>query len=380
MLIGTLLVLMALFLAYANGANDNFKGVATLYGCNAVSYKSAITLATIATFAGSVSSIFVAAALVKVFSGKGVVPDHVAASTTFLAAVAAGAAGTVMLATMLGFPISTTHGLIGGIVGAGFIATGGDLNLKVLGSSFLAPLLGAPLLAICLTAPLFIGLTWLKKRLAINRKTCVCIGAAQVVPVYAALSSHPALRPAIALETNADPGILISAETDCLVRSHGQLFVAPLQRLIDCAHGASAATVSFARGVNDTPKMVALLAVLQAFDVQFSLLAISVAIAIGGLLSAKRVANTMSKRISHMDDASALAANLVTAVLVIGASPMGLPVSTTHVSVGAVTGVGLINGTADTKVISSILLSWLITLPVAATLGGAVYAVAQYFV
>ena len=158
MLILTLLALMTLFLAYSNGANDNFKGVATLYGSNAVSYKNAITLATIATFAGSVSSIFVAAALVKVFSGRGVVPDHVAASATFLTAVAAGAGGTVMLATIMGFPISTTHGLTGGIIGAGLIAVGTEINFKVLGASFFAPLLLSPLLAIGLTALLYRGL------------------------------------------------------------------------------------------------------------------------------------------------------------------------------------------------------------------------------
>ena len=70
MLVG-LLVFMALFVAYANGANDNFKGVATLYGSGTTSFKAALWIGTLATFAGSVSSVFLAETLVKAFSGKG---------------------------------------------------------------------------------------------------------------------------------------------------------------------------------------------------------------------------------------------------------------------------------------------------------------------
>jgi PiT family inorganic phosphate transporter len=88
-----------------------------------------------------------------------------------------------------------------------------------------------------------------------------------------------------------------------------------------------------------------------------------------------RVAETMSKKISRMNDGQALTANLVTSLLVIGASRLGMPVSTTHVSVGAITGVGLVNGTADRSVLSAILMSWLLTLPVAALSAGlAAYA------
>jgi PiT family inorganic phosphate transporter len=149
-----LLVLITLFVAYANGANDNFKGVATLYGAGVVDYKKALMIATIATFAGCLASVYIAEGLVKAFSGKGLVPDTLAASPIFLLAVATGAGATVMLATWLGFPISTTHGLTGALVGAGFIAAGNDLNLAVLGSAFFLPLLLSPLIAILLTMPL----------------------------------------------------------------------------------------------------------------------------------------------------------------------------------------------------------------------------------
>ena len=103
------------FLAYSNGSNDNFKGVASLYGCRAASYRTAITWATMTTFAGSIASIFLAQALLKRFSGKGLVPETLVGSEQFLLAVALGAAITVILATLLGFPISTTHGITGAL-------------------------------------------------------------------------------------------------------------------------------------------------------------------------------------------------------------------------------------------------------------------------
>jgi inorganic phosphate transporter, PiT family len=77
MRITVLLFTAVVFLAYSNGANDNFKGVATLYGSNTASYKTTIT---IATLAGAVASAFFADALVKAFSGKGLVPDAIAAT------------------------------------------------------------------------------------------------------------------------------------------------------------------------------------------------------------------------------------------------------------------------------------------------------------
>src|SRR3972149_5989524 len=115
MLATTVLFLTTLFVAYANGANDNFKGVATLFGSDTASYQGAIALATVTTFAGALCSLYLAEALVHAFSGKGLVPDVVAASPDFLLAVAAGAGVTVILATLLGLPISTTHALTGGL-------------------------------------------------------------------------------------------------------------------------------------------------------------------------------------------------------------------------------------------------------------------------
>ena len=183
MLIAALLFLATLFVAYANGANDNFKGVATLFGSNTATYRGAIALATAATFAGALCSVYLAEALVHAFSGKGLVPDDIAASPDFLLAVALGAGVTVVLATALGLPVSTTHALTGGLAGAGLLAAGPLLNLGHLGSGFFLPLLLGPALAVLLTIPLYRGSGALASRLGIQRESCVCIGAGQFVPV-----------------------------------------------------------------------------------------------------------------------------------------------------------------------------------------------------
>lgn len=116
-----LLFLATCFLAYSNGANDNFKGVASLFGSRTTGYRAAISWATITTGAGSIAAIFVAQSLLKTFSGKGLVPDVLTTQPEFLFSVALGAGATVILATLLGFPISTTHGLTGALVGAGAV-------------------------------------------------------------------------------------------------------------------------------------------------------------------------------------------------------------------------------------------------------------------
>src|SRR3989338_4693404 len=107
-----LLVVVA-FLAYANGANDTFKGVATLFCSRTTGYRRALWWATGTTFAGSCAALLWSGGLVTAFSGKGLVPDALAQDPSFLLAVGLGDALTVMLAALMGLPISTTHALTG---------------------------------------------------------------------------------------------------------------------------------------------------------------------------------------------------------------------------------------------------------------------------
>ncbi len=366
-----LLVLATLFVAYANGANDNFKGVATLYGSGTTSFRLALAIGTIATLAGSISSVFLADALVKAFSGKGLVPDQIAGSPDFLLAVAIGAAATVMLATVVGFPISTTHALTGALVGAGFVAAGSTMNVSALGKTFFLPLLLSPLLSLLLTMPLYKLAHETVNRTGLLRESCLCIGPNQFVPVTALSvdGSGQLLSPLV----GGGIGATIGTTEQCVQKYGGSYFGVHAQSVVDSIHYTSGIAVSFARGLNDTPKIVALLLVIQAFRIEISMLGIALAMAAGGILNARKVAETMSKKISRMNDGQALTANLVTAFMVIGASRLGVPVSTTHVSVGSISGVGIINGTADRSVIGAILLSWVLTLPIAAAIASMVF-------
>src|SRR5437867_1691744 len=135
-----LLLLAVLALAYANGANDNFKGVATLFGSGTCTYRTALAWATVTTLAGSLLALVLADGLVSAFKGKGLVPDAVTTQPTFLMAVACGAALTILVATYAGLPVSTTHALTGGLVGAGVFAAPGEVRFAALGQSFLLPL------------------------------------------------------------------------------------------------------------------------------------------------------------------------------------------------------------------------------------------------
>ncbi|MEP0871997.1 anion permease [Trichocoleus desertorum AS-A10] len=361
------LFLATCFLAYSNGANDNFKGVATLFGSKTTSYKVAIAWATLTTFLGSICSIFLAATLLKNFSGKGLVPDAIASAADFHLSVALGAGITVILATFTGFPISTTHGLTGALVGAGLVAIGSQVNFGALGSSFLLPLLVSPVLAIVLGSLLYGLFRTLRVTLGIKKEWCLCVGETQqVIPI-----PQPDATNLLKCVTTTD--IAVDSLDRCTQRYTGKFLGVRSQQLINALHFVSAGTVSFARGLNDTPKIVSLLLVGQAFSVQWGMLAVGLGMAIGGLINAKKVAITMSQKITNMNAGQGFSANLVTAALVIAASRYGLPVSTTHVSVGSIFGGGLISRQANWQVFYQILLSWILTLPIAASISAGSY-------
>jgi PiT family inorganic phosphate transporter len=372
-----LLFFATIFLAYWNGANDNFKGVATLYGSRTVNYKTAITIATIATFAGSVCAIFLAQGLVASFSGKGLVPQSTAGAVDFLMAVGFGAAFTVLLATRFGFPISTTHSLVGGLLGAGLMAVGGDVNFSRLGGAFFIPLLVSPFIALILGGAAYWIFTRTRQSLNISKESCICIGERrEYVPVTSLTNNNTgnvATTMIRATHPTTSLDIVMAENNECMDIYTDRVWGLSMQKVLDIGHGVSAATVSFARGLNDTPKIAGLLVAVQAFDVQWGMVAIAVGMSIGGLLNARRVAETISNKITELNHGQGFSANLVTGLLVIFASNLGVPVSTTHVSVGSIFGIGMVTGKRHNRVIVSILLSWLITLPVAVMFSSLTY-------
>ncbi len=297
-------------LAFTNGANDNFKGVATLWGGGDLSYRQAWWVANGATLIGALLAVILGASVAKTFSGKGVVTPDILESCTFALAFAAGAAGTVVLATFLRYPISTTHSILGSLAGAGVALAAKDVNLMPLVNKGAIPLLLSPAIAATATFVLW------KLRSVVFKSNEVGAGP------------HPAGR---------------------------------------YAHILSGTAVCFSRAVNDTPK-IASIALLGAgtgmtdFTVYAS---IAIIMTIGGMLFVRRIAEVMSRQITDMNAAEGLTGNLVTAFLVIFASKMGLAVSTTHVSVGALFGIGAVTGKGHKKKIIEVLLSWVLTLPIA---------------
>src|SRR5947209_1739467 len=172
------IALAILFLAYSNVANDNFKGVATLYGSGTCSYWQALIWATLTTLGGSLLALMLAGGLVESFKGKGLVPDAVTEQPAFVLAVGLSAALTVLVATWTGLPVSTTHALTGGLLGAGLLAAAGEVHRSALGGSFVLPLVIGPIVALLLTVAVYPLLRWARRRSGVTSRTCVCIGTA----------------------------------------------------------------------------------------------------------------------------------------------------------------------------------------------------------
>jgi inorganic phosphate transporter, PiT family len=349
------LIGMALFLAFNNGANDNFKGFATVWGSETLSYKQALTLATLATLAGSVASWFLADSLVQQFSGRGLVPNVVVSAPSFVLSVASAAALTVFLATRFGFPISTTHALIGGLLGAGLGQAAGDVDFSKLVNTFFMPLLLSPILAAALGAAIY---RLLPKRSVAQDCICVVPGSAGLVQIA---SSGVLRQTAIAAQ------LIMASNAACdAVPVQARWSVTQSMKWL---HIGSAVTICFARAVNDTPKLAALLIASKLAGSANAIALVGLLMGVGGLLFAKKVAQTMSQRISRMNDSQGLTANLITATLVLLASKFGLPVSTTHVSIGSIAGVGSSAGTLNWTTLRNVLMSWVATLPLALAIG-----------
>jgi len=372
-----LLTLAALWLAYSNGANDNFKGVATLYGSDTTTYRGALIWASAATLLGCLVSIMLARGLVSTFSGKGLIAAE-SIDTEMLTAIGGAAAMTIMLATVIGMPTSTTHALTGALVGAGLMADGGSLNWSTLGGKFAQPLLLSPVLAIVITILIYPVLRRWRVRAGVDCHTCLCVGEGEPEPVKL-LGNGMAMT---VVPGQLSRRIQIASTDKCVERYRGRFVGIEAQSLVDSVHYLSAGAVCFARAVNDTPKIAALLlatgAVAGAGVASGKLLLVSVAMVVGGLIQSRKVAETMSKRITELNTGQGLTANLVTALLVMGASRFGMPVSTTHVSCSSIFGIGAVNGKRDWKTIGGILVTWVTTLPMGLAMGALLYGILNH--
>jgi len=352
--IPVLTIAAVIALAFANGANDVSKGIATLAGSRRATYRQALAWGTLWTAAGAFAAVTISVGLVKVFTSSLVV-DGVLAQSFFPLAVATAASLWVLLASVTGLPVSTTHAITGAIVGVALVADGVDgIRWGLLVSTIAAPLAFSPLVS----GVLGYGLHGVATRLV---NACVCAENIITVPIV-----------------NAD-GTLVARTAPSIITSASECDQAParLRMMVGhLTHWGAAAAISFARGVNDSPKIAAL-GTLAFASMEggttgaFALTA--VAMTVGSVAAGLRVSKTLGERVVHMHTDTGLAGALVAAALVLAASFYTLPVSTTHVSTGAIVGAGVRQGTRAVQwgTVASLIAAWLVTLPACVLLGGA---------
>ncbi len=345
-----------LLLAWINGANDVSKGVATLIGSGASNARTAIAWGTLWTVLGGLTAVVWGASLVSTFSSGFLAPGF-PMTRMFAIGAMTGAFAWVLLATQRGWPVSTTHALLGGIVGAALMVVGPTgLHLTAVANKALAPLLLSPFLAIVLCWALLSMARWVAHRV-------------------------PAWRPGCCdpVDWHRDPFV-------CATDSAPSSPIVP--RLWVALHWLSSGATSFARGLNDVPKIAAFLIVALATrsaggasaSIGFAVIVlVTLTMGLGSLWGGFRVAEVLAHRVTTMDPRQGLVANVGTSFLVLGASPLGLPVSTTHVSTGALMGIRWAESERpiQSDALRAILFAWCVTLPVAAGLAAVTVALSQ---
>jgi PiT family inorganic phosphate transporter len=347
MVMAIVLLAATLALAWANGANDVSKGVAALAGSGVATPHAAWMLGVVATFAGGMAAIAWGSALGTLFGGgflKGASQLPIGAALSALA----GAAGFVLLATWRRWPVSTTHALIGGILGAAIVQFGiREVAYQAVAVKFLFPLLLSPVLAIGLCALLLLANRWLEARVPQWTPGCCSRDDYQRDPFVCAPASKRPGRLARSLWLGL--------------------------------HWFSGGAVSFARGLNDVPKIAALMVpvfvawpalALSTYGPQTAIALTALAMTGGAILAGRRLLPVLATQVSTMTPTSGLFANLGTAILVFGATPLGFPVSTTHVATGSLIGVRVANHAPPRAhdALRTILIAWVVTLPSAAML------------
>jgi PiT family inorganic phosphate transporter len=155
------------------------------------------------------------------------------------------------MATWIGMPISTTHGLVGALIGAG-LAAGSTFNTQVLGNKFSLPLLASPIIAIAVTAIIYPVFRMTCKKLRITENTCLCAGSEL-------LEVMPGSCGAIAFQRAEQLSLTTGELVTCRNRFEGRVLGINAASMLDKLHFLSAGVVSFPRGLNDTPKIAALL-------------------------------------------------------------------------------------------------------------------------
>ena len=392
---------LAFYMAWAIGANDVANAMGTSVGSGALTITGAVIVAGLFEFAGA----FLAGAKVTNTVRKGMLdvvlveqnPELVLYG--MLAALAS--AGTILIvATRFGLPVSTTHSIVGAIVGFGAVGLGVDAVAwgkvaQIVASWVTSPLIGGviafltfglirnrvldrekPIEDLARIGPffffyvffiiglvtLFKGLKNFKLDLDLPQALAASIALGLVGAAFGILVLRRASRRAGQMEDGDDQ-----------FRHVERVFVV-LQIMTACA-------VAFAHGSNDVANSIGPLAAVHSIvttgavatkaSVEPWMLALGgVGIIIGLATWGYRVMETVGKKITELTPSRGFAAELAAATTIVIASRLGIPVSTTHILVGSVLGVGLARGIGaiDLRVVGSILVSWIATVPLAALL------------
>ncbi len=404
---GTLLIILAclfgLFMAWGVGANDVANAMGTSVGSGALTIKQAILIAMVFEFLGA----YLAGGEVTSTVRKGIIDPAVMSDTPELLVYgmlsALLAAGTwLLIASIMGWPVSTTHSIVGAIVG--FAAVGISVDAVAWGKvgTIAASWIVSPVLAGTMSFALFMSV----QALIFNNANPLQ-AAKKYIPIYmfavgfliAMVTLMKGLKHVLkdsGISLTPFHNLVIAAIVGGIVAAIG-IYMLNRLKLDDEGQGGSrlanvekvfgvlmiftACSMAFAHGSNDVANAVGPLAAVVA-TVQsgvvgaksalpgWILLLGGAGIVLGLATYGFKVMATIGKKITELTPSRGFAAELGAAATVVVASSMGLPISTTHTLVGAVLGVGLARGIAalNLRVIGSIFLSWVVTLPAGAGL------------
>jgi PiT family inorganic phosphate transporter len=407
---GLVLLLLAclfgFFMAWGVGANDVANAMGTSVGSRALTIKQAILIAMVFEFSGA----YLAGGQVTETIKSGIVDASMITPDLMVLGMMSAllAAGTwLMVASTKGWPVSTTHSIVGAVIG--FAAVG--VSMDAVNWAGVGPIVASWVVSPVLSGIVAFGLFVSVQKLIIDTDSPF-LNAKRFVPLYmfatgfmvSVMTLTKGLKH-IGLDLSSGEGFLLSLGVGTVVMLLGIVLLSRIKIDVEADkdfHYASvekvfavlmiftACAMAFAHGSNDVANAVGPLAAIvgviqsggeavgaKAALPAWVLLLGAVGIVIGLATYGYKVIATIGKEITELTPSRGFAAELATATTVVGASAIGLPVSTTHTLVGAVLGVGLARGIGalNLGVIGKIFMSWLITLPV-----GAALAIAFFFV
>ena len=387
---------LALYMAWAIGANDVANAMGTSVGSGALTVWGAILVAAIFEFAGA----FFAGGHVTDTVRKGMLDISLIGRDQLIYGMlgSLAAAGTLLVvATRFGLPVSTTHAIVGAIVGFGVVSIGPEVvNWGKIGQIVLS-WLTSPLLA----GVIAFGIFQFTRAKVLDTKDPV-VQIRKLGPVFFFLvffiiglvTLFKGLKP-LKLDLNLTQALIGSTLLGFVGSGLGIFFIRRVQlgpedpkhrfsrveKIFVVLQILTACAIAFAHGSNDVANAIGPLAAISSASSGADLggkAAVSPwMLAIGGIgiifglaTWGYRVMETVGKRITELTPSRGFAAQLAAATTIVVASRMGIPISTTHTLVGAVLGVGLARGISalDLRVVGKIIASWVATLPIAAGL------------